>query len=133
MRPELIRFRYRLEGLEPDWVEAGTRRSAFYSYLPPGSYRFHVAACNNNGVWSEKRVEPAPGDSRHFWQTWWFITLAVVGARGRVIITVHVTEKKEASRPSQRLEQERAWNMNAHESPKICMMRGGKLCRISFL
>src|SRR5580692_6841793 len=51
--PERIRFRYRLEGLDPDWVEAGTRRTAFYSYVPPGNYRFRVVACNGNGVWNE--------------------------------------------------------------------------------
>ncbi|HZQ46292.1 MAG TPA: two-component regulator propeller domain-containing protein, partial [Verrucomicrobiae bacterium] len=50
--PERVRFRYRLEGLDPDWVEpgeAGTRRTASYSYVPPGDYRFHVIACNGDG------------------------------------------------------------------------------------
>ena len=48
--PERIRFRYRLEGMDSDWVEAGNRRVAFYSYVPQGSYQFHVIACNADGA-----------------------------------------------------------------------------------
>jgi signal transduction histidine kinase len=51
--PQKVRFRYRLEGHDSDWQEAGTRRQAFYSDLPPGHYRFRVMACNNDGVWNE--------------------------------------------------------------------------------
>ena len=51
--PEMVRFRYRLEGFEPSWVDAGTRRSAFYTSLPPGDFVFRVVAANNDGVWNE--------------------------------------------------------------------------------
>jgi GGDEF domain-containing protein len=51
--PERMRFRYRLEGFDRDWVEAGTRRSAYYTRIPHGRYRFHVAAANEDGVWNE--------------------------------------------------------------------------------
>gem|GEM_PF-2561096 len=51
--PERVRFRYKLEGLDKDWQDAGTRRQAFYTNLGPGSYRFRVIACNNDGVWNE--------------------------------------------------------------------------------
>src|SRR5262249_53926326 len=51
--PERVRFRYRLEGFDPDWVEADTRRVAYYTNLPPGRYRFQVIACNDDGVWNE--------------------------------------------------------------------------------
>jgi signal transduction histidine kinase/ligand-binding sensor domain-containing protein len=51
--PQKVRFRYKLEGRDPDWQEAGTRRQAFYSDLRPGAYRFRVMACNNDGVWNE--------------------------------------------------------------------------------
>jgi signal transduction histidine kinase/ligand-binding sensor domain-containing protein len=47
-----VRFRHRLEGLDHDWVEAGSRRSAYYSTLPPGQYRFVVAASNAQGAWN---------------------------------------------------------------------------------
>jgi signal transduction histidine kinase/ligand-binding sensor domain-containing protein len=52
--PQKVRFRYRLENHDPDWQEPGTRRQAFYSGLPPGKYRFHVIACNNDGVWNKE-------------------------------------------------------------------------------
>ena len=52
--PQKVRFRYRLEGHDPDWQEPGKRRQAFYSGLRPGKYRFHVIACNNDGVWNEE-------------------------------------------------------------------------------
>ena len=51
--PEKVAFRYRLEGRDEDWVEAGNRRQAFYTDLPPGSYRFRVIAANDRGIWNE--------------------------------------------------------------------------------
>ena len=51
--PEEVRFRYRLAGAGGDWQDAGTRREAFFTNLRPGSYRFNVVACNNDGVWNE--------------------------------------------------------------------------------
>jgi signal transduction histidine kinase len=51
--PERVRFRYRLEGYDQGWQDAGTRRQAFYSRVPPGSYTFHVIASNDQGVWNE--------------------------------------------------------------------------------
>lgn len=49
-----IKFKYRLEGHDPDWIDAGTRRMAYYSNLPPGNYRFQVIAANSDGIWNEK-------------------------------------------------------------------------------
>jgi len=51
--PEKVRFRYRLLGFDSAWQEAGGRRQAFYTNLPPETYRFQVIACNNDGVWNE--------------------------------------------------------------------------------
>ena len=53
--PEKVRFRYKLEGYNNDWQEAGNRRQAFYTNLPPRSYRFRVIAANNSGVWNRTR------------------------------------------------------------------------------
>jgi signal transduction histidine kinase/ligand-binding sensor domain-containing protein len=52
--PERVRFRYRLEGVDADWVETGARRQAFYTNLKPGRYVFRVRAANNDGVWNEQ-------------------------------------------------------------------------------
>jgi len=76
--PDRTRFRYRLEPFESDWVEAGTRRVAYYTALRPGRYRFHVTAANASGVWNETgavydlRVEP------HVYETIPFYALVVV-------------------------------------------------------
>jgi signal transduction histidine kinase/ligand-binding sensor domain-containing protein len=51
--PERVRFRYKLEGQDKEWQDAGTRREVFYTNLDPGSYQFRVIACNNDGVWNE--------------------------------------------------------------------------------
>jgi len=51
--PEKVLFRYKLEGWDREWIDAGNRRQAFYSNLPPNNYRFRVIACNNSGVWNE--------------------------------------------------------------------------------
>ena len=78
--PEKVQFRYKLEGLEKEWVDAGPQRTALYSYLPPGHYTFRVLACNNDGVWNEKGATLAIILLPHFWQTWWFRTLLCVAA-----------------------------------------------------
>jgi ligand-binding sensor domain-containing protein/signal transduction histidine kinase len=132
--PELMRFRYRLEGLDNDWVDAGTRRTAFYSYLPPGDYRFRVAACNRDGVWNENESGLELTVLRHFWQTWWFILLTGFGLIFLVVVTVRIVEKRKLHRRLKLLEQERALE---RERTRIAQdlhdEMGAKLCRISFL
>lgn len=51
--PSKVLFRYKLDGLDRNWHDATNRRAAFYANLPPGRYRFHVIACNNDGMWNE--------------------------------------------------------------------------------
>src|SRR5579859_949086 len=75
--PENVHFRYRLEGLEDDWIEAGAQRSASYARLTPGNYRFHVIACNDAGVWNEAGAVLKLEASPFFWQTWWFRSAAL--------------------------------------------------------
>ena len=94
--PEKVRFRHRLEPLESDWVEAGGRRSANYSHLPPGSYRFLVTACNNDGVWNPQGAVIRLTIRPHFWQTGWFaplwitcLVIAIAVTTGLVIRTRH--------------------------------------------
>ena len=80
--PEKVHFRYKLDGLEHEWVDAGTRRSAEYGYLRPGIYRFRVLACNNDDVWSDKEASLTFRVLPRFWQTWWFEgSAAFVAAR----------------------------------------------------
>jgi signal transduction histidine kinase/streptogramin lyase len=66
--PRNVTFKYRLEGLDREWVEAGARRAAYYSHLPPGDYRFEVMACNNDGVWSREAAGLAFTVPPHVWE-----------------------------------------------------------------
>ena len=82
--PEKMRFRYKLEGLDRDWIEAGGRRLAYYTNLKPGRYIFHVIACNADGVWNEAGVSVQVELLPHFHQTVWFRLLCGVVAVGAV-------------------------------------------------
>jgi len=73
--PEKVKFRYRLDGLDQDWVDAGTRRTAYYTNLPPGAYTFRVTASNNDGVWSPAGAALGFRLKPHFYQTLWFAGL----------------------------------------------------------
>jgi signal transduction histidine kinase/ligand-binding sensor domain-containing protein/CheY-like chemotaxis protein len=53
LAPDRVKFKYKLEGFDEDWVDAGTRRVVYYTNLPPGNYTFWVKACNNDGIWNE--------------------------------------------------------------------------------
>ena len=76
--PQRVLFKYRLEGLDKDWQNAGTRREAFYNSLKPGPYRFRVLACNNDGVWNETGASISFTVKPAFYQTWWFELLATL-------------------------------------------------------
>jgi PAS domain S-box-containing protein len=70
--PEKVLFRYKLEGWEQDWQDAGTRRQAFYSNLPPRNYTFRVQACNNSGLWNEAGTSFNFSIAPAYYQTYWF-------------------------------------------------------------
>jgi signal transduction histidine kinase/ligand-binding sensor domain-containing protein len=77
--PEKVMFRYKLESWDRDWIDAGNRRQAFYSNLPPGNYRFRVMACNNSGVWNEAGTYFDFSTAPAYYQTIWF-RLSVLAA-----------------------------------------------------
>ncbi len=67
--PEKLRFKYRLEPFDKDWVDAGTRRTAHYTNMAPGKYSFQVAAANNYGIWNEQGARVRFVLQPHFYQT----------------------------------------------------------------
>jgi Y_Y_Y domain/Histidine kinase len=75
--PEKVLFRYKLEGFDHDWQNAGTRRQALYTNLPPSNYRFRVIASNNSGVWNEQGATLDFSIAPAYWQTAWFRALCV--------------------------------------------------------
>ncbi len=72
LAPDKVRFKYRLEGYDSTWVDAGTRRFAYYASLPSGNYRFRVLACNEDGFWNETGAEFSFSLSPYFYQRGWF-------------------------------------------------------------
>ena len=79
LAPESLQYRYRLKGFDDNWVDAGTRRVAFYTNLPPGKYEFEVVVCNRDGIWTPERLATRADIflQPHFYQTWWFDALCV--------------------------------------------------------
>lgn len=106
--PENVRFRYRLEGLDDHWFEAGKERSASYSLLPAGRYRFHVSACDHSGIWNDQGAIMAFEVEPFFWQTWWF-RLGLLGAlAASLVATVRYISFRRLRLRLHRLEQEAA-------------------------
>jgi signal transduction histidine kinase/ligand-binding sensor domain-containing protein len=86
IRPEQIHFNYELEGLERRWVQAGTRRTAYYPHLPPGDYIFKVIAANSDGVWNTKGESLGVVVLPPFYRTWWFLTLVSLVGAGVIVL-----------------------------------------------
>lgn len=88
--PEENTYAYKLVGLEHDWNEVGNRRTAYYTNLPPGSYRLLARASNPDGVWGK------PVQLIHliilppFYKTWWFRLIVLVALAAMVIVIVFV-------------------------------------------
>ncbi|HTD75030.1 MAG TPA: response regulator, partial [Steroidobacteraceae bacterium] len=71
-------FRYRLEGFDERWVDAGNRRTAYYTGIPPGNYTFRVIASNNDGVWNDSGASFHFTLKPHFYETVWFVLLCIL-------------------------------------------------------
>jgi signal transduction histidine kinase/ligand-binding sensor domain-containing protein len=67
-----VRVRYKLDGVDSDWVEMVNQRAAVYSALRPGKYQMHLKACNNDGVWNETGTSLSFAVRPAWWQSWWF-------------------------------------------------------------
>lgn len=116
--PGRVQFKYQLEGYDRGWVEAGSRRAAYYTKLPPGRYRFHVIAANDDGVWNNDGASVGILLRPRFYQTepFFFACFVVVSLmaiavnrlstrliRGRADELTRVVEEKTAElRKSQR-------------------------------
>ncbi len=76
--PQKVKFRYRLDSYDSDWHDAGTRRQAFYTDLPPGNYTFRVIAANSDGVWNEAPAALEFSIAPAYYQTNWFRALCAI-------------------------------------------------------
>jgi signal transduction histidine kinase/ligand-binding sensor domain-containing protein/CheY-like chemotaxis protein len=133
LSPERVRFRYLLEGFDREWVDAGTRRVAYFTNLPPRSYTFRVVACNSDGVWNLTGTSFNFDLSPHFYQTTWFhllcalaVALAVAAAyrwrvRGLRVREKWLVERVEERTAALRIEvQERKRAEEAAETANRC-------------
>ncbi|MBV9404681.1 MAG: response regulator, partial [Acidobacteriaceae bacterium] len=83
--PQKTIFRYRLAGFDRNWIDAGTRRIAYYTNIPPGNYQFQVIASNGDGAWSSPGAVLGIVLESHFYQTFWFYALCFVGIAGAAV------------------------------------------------
>ena len=84
--PAQVRYRYMLQGFDKQWNEVGARRTAYYTNLPHGSYRFRVQAANNDGVWNETGAELSFTIRPPFYRTLWFYLLASALLVGLIVL-----------------------------------------------
>jgi len=85
INPEHVQFKYRLEGLDDEWVEPGNRRVAYYPHLPDGRYVFQVIAANSDGVWNRQGAQIEIKVLPAFWRTWWFTAIIAATIAGAAI------------------------------------------------
>lgn len=106
--PHRVRFRYKLDGFDQHWVEAGNRRVAEYSNLQPGQYTFRVVACNNSGLWNEAGASVLLKVLPRFWETWWFRILTGLVFAGGFASAARIAALRRVKRRVAILERDRA-------------------------
>jgi len=76
--PKKVLYKYKLDGYDTDWVDAGVKRTAVFTNLDPGNYTFNITACNNDGLWNEEGVWAEIRVTPPYWRTWWFTVIALI-------------------------------------------------------
>lgn len=103
--PRRMRFRYKLSGVDPDWLDAGARRQAFYTNLGPGSYRFQVIAANEDGVWNPAGATFAFTIAPAWYQTKWFLALCFLAAIAALALGYRMRVARVSSQIQARLQE----------------------------
>jgi signal transduction histidine kinase len=132
--PEKVRFRHRLDGSDPDWVETGDQRSVHYGHLPYGTYKFRVQAGTAASGWDPREADfqflvPTP-----LWRTGWAIAFYVLVTMGVVASVVRVVSNRRLQQRLEILGQQQAME---RERMRIAQDMhdeiGSKLTKISFM
>lgn len=84
--PTRIRFRYMLDGFDRHWTMAGSRRTAYYTNLPPGSYRFLVEAASSDGLWNGTSAEIRFSVEPPYYRRWWFYLVVLIASGGLIVL-----------------------------------------------
>lgn len=93
--PEQVIYQYKLDGFDPDWSETTKNRTAIYSRLTNGNYKFLLKACNGDGVCVEMPFTFELEIRKPFWATWWFFTIAILILVGSVYYIIKSRERKQ--------------------------------------
>ena len=132
--PENIHFRYQLEGFDDHWRGTENLRSAIYSRLPAGHYRFRVQGCNSDGIWNEQGASLAFAVAPFFWQTWWFRLTAILVFTFSVVAVVRYVSFRRLRTKLQVLEQQAALDKErARIARDIHDDLGGSLTQMALL
>lgn len=132
--PGNVLFKYRLDGLDRDWVDAGSNRAASYSHLPAGKYRFRVIACNNDGTWNTEGASVSFSVAPFFWETWWFVATITLLTLSTVAYAVRsITRRRMQVRMEQMARQHAIERERARIARDIHDDVGASLARISML
>jgi signal transduction histidine kinase/ligand-binding sensor domain-containing protein len=103
--PERVLFRCKLDGVDSEWQDVGTRRQAYYTKLRPGPYKFHVVACNNDGVWNDIGATLDFNVAPAWFQTPWFLLLCVASGTILVFALYRLRLRQVAARIDARFEE----------------------------
>jgi signal transduction histidine kinase len=103
--PERVRFRYRLEGVDGGWQNAGNRREATYTNIRPGRYVFRVIAANEDGVWNEQGASLSFTVLPAFYQTGWFYAACAIAVTALLFMLYRLRLRQVTSAVRRRLEE----------------------------
>jgi signal transduction histidine kinase/DNA-binding response OmpR family regulator/ligand-binding sensor domain-containing protein len=120
--PQRVRYAFRLDGVDDEWIDAGNRRQVRYASLPPGLYRFHLRAANNDGVWSEEEILLAASVAAPPWATSWalagyglLLMLAAAAIYGEYVRRRRALEAEVAARTAALTDQQALIRRQARE------------------
>lgn len=131
--PDKNVYKYKLGGVNSEWVNAGNVRVAKYYNLHPGKYRFQITACNNDGIWNPKGQSVELILEPHFWQTWWFLSICIMAAVGTVSGVARFVTRYKMQKKLTQLEQQRAVERErARIARDVHDELGVRLTRISY-
>jgi signal transduction histidine kinase/ligand-binding sensor domain-containing protein len=130
--PQKVRFRYKLQGYDTKWSEVLSAREAVYRNLPPGSYKFHVIACNDSGVWNTVGDTLTFNVRAAFYQTRWFLWICVAACSALLWITYRARVNYLCREVSNRIQAQTSERLNVARDLHDTLLQGVQGLILSF-